>query len=96
LQLSGWRSVLVTPGAFFLVATIIFVSAFGLEALQLLTPDRHARLLDAQVKAAGGVCGIGIGQLAQLAFANPNQARRLIQFSLEGRPLDRIHLSVVA
>jgi hypothetical protein len=45
--------------------------AFGLEALQLLTPDRHARLLDALVKAAGGVCGIGIGQLAQLALRTP-------------------------
>jgi VanZ family protein len=59
------------PRRVFLVATIIFVSAFGLEALQLLTPDRHARLLDALVKAAGGVCGIGIGQLAQLALRTP-------------------------
>jgi VanZ family protein len=59
---------LAYPRRVFLVATIIFISAFGLEALQLLTPDRHARLLDALVKAAGGVCGIGTGQLAQLAL----------------------------
>jgi hypothetical protein len=57
---------LAYPRRIFLVATIILITAFGLEALQLLTPDRHARLLDALVKAAGGVCGIGIGQLAQL------------------------------
>ena len=57
---------LAYPRRVFLVATVILITSFGLEALQLLTPDRHARLLDALVKAAGGVCGIGIGQLAQL------------------------------
>jgi hypothetical protein len=34
----------------------------------LLTADRHARLLDAVVKAAGGVCGVGIVQLVQFAL----------------------------
>jgi VanZ family protein len=59
---------LAYPRRILLVAAIILTSAFGLEALQLLTPDRHARLLDALVKAAGGVCGIGIAQLAQLVL----------------------------
>jgi VanZ family protein len=59
---------LAYPKRVFLVAAIILISPFGLEALQLLTPDRHARLLDAVVKAAGGVCGTGIGQLAQLVL----------------------------
>jgi VanZ family protein len=59
---------LAYPRRVFLVAALILISAFGLEALQLLTPDRHARLLDALVKAAGGVFGIGIGQLAQLVL----------------------------
>ena len=59
---------LAYPKRVFLVAAIILISAFGLEALQLLTPDRHARLLDALVKAAGGFCGIGVGQLTQLAL----------------------------
>lgn len=57
---------LAYPKRIFLVIALILISAFGLEALQLLTPDRHARLFDALVKAAGGVCGVGIGQLAQL------------------------------
>jgi VanZ family protein len=48
------------------VVAIVVGSAIGLEALQLLTPDRHGRLLDAAVKAAGGICGIGISQLAML------------------------------
>jgi VanZ family protein len=45
-----------------LVLAIVLGSAIGLEALQLLTPDRHGRVLDAFVKAVGGVCGIGAGQ----------------------------------
>ena len=59
---------LAYPRRVFLVATLIVIGAFGLEALQLLTPDRHARVLDAVVKAAGGICGIGIGQVAQLVL----------------------------
>jgi VanZ family protein len=59
---------LAYPKRLFLVAAVILISAFGLEALQLLTPDRHGRLLDALVKAAGGICGIGIGQVAQLVL----------------------------
>jgi VanZ family protein len=44
------------------------ISAFGLEAMQLLTPDRHGRLIDAVIKATGGVCGIGISQLGLLVL----------------------------
>ena len=50
------------PNRIFFVFAIVVGSAFTLEALQLLTPDRHGRLLDALVKAAGGICGIGVGQ----------------------------------
>lgn len=57
---------LAYPKRIFLVASIILISAFGLEALQLLTPDRHAHLLDALVKAGGGLCGIAIGQRTQM------------------------------
>jgi VanZ family protein len=66
--LMGLAFGLAYPNRLFLVAAIILGSAFGLEALQLLTPDRHGRLVDALVKAAGGICGIGIGQLAQLVL----------------------------
>jgi hypothetical protein len=41
--------------------------------LQLLTPDRHGRILDALVKAAGGICGIGVGQLGQLVLRTQNR-----------------------
>jgi hypothetical protein len=42
---------------------IVLVAALGFEAIQLLTPDRHARFGDALVKAFGGITGIGIGLL---------------------------------
>jgi hypothetical protein len=36
----------------------IAIAAFGIETLQYLTPDRHARLWDATVKASGGILGV--------------------------------------
>jgi VanZ family protein len=59
---------LAYPKRLLWVAVIVIGSAFVLEALQVLTPDRHGRLLDAAVKAAGGICGIGIGQLTALVL----------------------------
>jgi VanZ family protein len=53
-----------------IIATVIS-SAFTLEALQLLTPDRHGRVLDAIVKAAGGICGIGVGYIVPLLLRDP-------------------------
>lgn len=61
--LAGLAFSLAYPSRVFLVAAIVVGSAFGLEALQLLTPDRHGRMIDALVKAVGGTCGIGAGQL---------------------------------
>lgn len=43
---------------------IVLFVAGGLELAQALTPDRHARLADALVKAAGGVVGVGVGLVA--------------------------------
>ena len=55
---------LAYPSRVLLVAVIVVGAAFGLEALQVLTPDRHGRVIDALVKALGGICGIGVGQMA--------------------------------
>jgi hypothetical protein len=60
---------LAYPNRMLLVVAIVVGSAFGLEALQLLTPDRHGRVLDALMKAAGGICGISAGQLISLLQA---------------------------
>jgi VanZ family protein len=52
------------PTRTLLSVAIVTGSAFALEALQLLTPDRDGRLLDALVKAAGGIFGIAVARLA--------------------------------
>ena len=57
---------LAYPKRLLWVAAIVVGSALGLEALQLLTPDRHGRLLDAAVKTTGGGCGIGISHLGTM------------------------------
>ena len=51
------------PNRILLVVIIVVGAALGLEALQLLTPDRHGRAADAFVKALGGISGICIGQM---------------------------------
>jgi len=61
------------PSRRLLVVAIVVGSAVTLEALQLLTPDRHGRIFDALVKAAGGLCGIGAGQLGQLFLRAQNR-----------------------
>lgn len=69
---------LAYPNRIFFVFAIVLGSAVGLEALQLLTPDRHGRVIDALVKAIGGICGITASQLAHLLLR-----------SLRFRPPDR-------
>ena len=63
----GLAFVLGYPKRTLLIVLVVVGSAFMLEAMQLLTPDRHGRLLDAIVKATGGMCGIGAGRLALLS-----------------------------
>ena len=55
---------LAYPDRLLLVFAIVVGAAFGLEALQLLTPDRHGRAADALIKALGGISGICVGQMA--------------------------------
>jgi VanZ family protein len=54
---------LAYPRRTLLVCLIVFGSAIVLELAQLLTPDRHARVLDALRKLIGGVLGIGFARL---------------------------------
>jgi hypothetical protein len=73
--LMGIAFVLGYPRRTLLILAIAIGSAFTLEALQLLTPDRHGRALDALVKATGGMCGVGIGHLGLFLSAQINRAR---------------------
>jgi VanZ family protein len=47
-----------------LAAFIVVAAAVGLEVAQHLTPDRHGELPDFLEKAAGGLCGVALGQFA--------------------------------
>jgi VanZ family protein len=44
-------------------ASFVIVAAGVLETFQLMTPDRHAHIADAFVKAAGGAFGIAMALL---------------------------------
>ena len=61
--LIGLALALAYPNRILLVVSIVVGAAFTLEALQLLTPDRHARAADALTKALGGISGISVGQV---------------------------------
>lgn len=60
--LMGLAFALAYPNRVLLVVALVVGTAAGLEALQLLTPDRHGRAADAFVKALGGISGISVGQ----------------------------------
>lgn len=57
--------VLAYPNRPVLVILLVVGSAVVLEGLQLLTPDRHGRVVDALMKMAGGACGITLTILAR-------------------------------
>ena len=61
--LMGFAFALAYPNRVLLVVVLVVGAAAGLEAFQLLTPDRHGRGADAFVKALGGISGISVGQV---------------------------------
>ncbi|MGY4478130.1 VanZ family protein [Bradyrhizobium sp. USDA 3364] len=64
----GLAFVLGYPRRTALILFFVVFSAFTLEAMQLLTADRHGRLLDAIVKVAGGLAGVGAGHFILLVL----------------------------
>ena len=73
--LIGLAFTLAYPSRILLVVVIVVGAALGLEALQLLAPDRHARATDALMKSLGGISGICVGQLVYfLIRVKPIQA----------------------
>jgi VanZ family protein len=57
---------LAYPRHAILAAIIVLGGAALLESLQLLTPDRHGRLVDVVAKMAGGGLGIAAGRVILL------------------------------
>ena len=54
----GFLFAIAYPRRLLAIAILVIGCAVALEALQLLTPDRDARLIDLIMKAAGGALGI--------------------------------------
>src|ERR1700674_4367692 len=59
--LVGLAFAVAYPGRAVLVVIIVVGAAVGLEMLEVLTPERHGRVIDALVKALGGFFGISVG-----------------------------------
>jgi hypothetical protein len=61
LAIVGFAFAIAYPRHIILVACLVFVSTVALELLQLATPSRHGRVLDAVVKLSGGGIGLALG-----------------------------------
>ncbi len=57
--------VLAYPRYWLAIIVAGIIAAFGIEALQFLSPTRHPRMMDAAVKAAGAIAG-GLGVFSWL------------------------------
>ena len=58
---AGVLFALAYPRHIWLAGAVVTLSVFGLEALQMLRPDRHGEFHDALIKAVGAVVGLGLG-----------------------------------
>lgn len=77
--LAGFAFALAYPSRILLIVVLVVGAAIGFETLQLLTPDRHGRAVDALAKALGGISGISVGQvLSFLLQLKPVQSDRSV------------------
>jgi hypothetical protein len=63
LAIIGFVFALAYPRHLVLVGTMVLGATALLEALQLVEPSRHGRILDLAVKLLGGGCGFALGWL---------------------------------
>ncbi|WP_337266367.1 VanZ family protein [Oryzifoliimicrobium ureilyticus] len=68
--LTAFLFVIAYPRHWMICAVLIVFSAFGIEALQYLSPSRHAHLHDALVKSAGAVVGSLIGWVSNTVISS--------------------------
>ncbi|MBE7186341.1 MAG: VanZ family protein, partial [Methylobacterium mesophilicum] len=61
---TGVAFALAYPKRWWLLLLLLPVAAFGIEALQFLSPTRHPQLPDATFKAIGAIVGVLFGGLA--------------------------------
>lgn len=71
---TSWRAVRIGLSSSLPEVDVVSVLVvFGLEALQLLTPDRHGHLLDATEKAAGALGAACFVRLIQIFRGDTKQ-----------------------
>jgi VanZ family protein len=58
---AGFLFALAYPHRLKTVAVLLVLGALGIECLQYLSPSRHARLQDADIKALGAFAGVLFG-----------------------------------
>ena len=56
------------PRHVWIAMMVVIGAAFGFEVMQMLAPDRHARIVDAVQKAGGGLFGLGVGWFGAQVF----------------------------
>ncbi|HEY8578089.1 MAG TPA: VanZ family protein [Devosia sp.] len=74
--LCGFLLAAAYPRHIVLVLAVIFVSAISLEALQLITPSRHGRIIDLAAKLVGGSAGVVAGAILGRAILPPQSVNR--------------------
>jgi VanZ family protein len=74
-MLAGLVFALAYPKQWKLVAILLLVGAFAIEFLQYLSPSRHARVHDADVKAIGAAVGLVAGWLINKMRQGKPEAR---------------------
>jgi len=73
---AGFLFVMAYPRRTILVLAIVIGAAVVLEALQLLTPDRHGKFANLVVKASGG--GMGVMSAAFIFFLVRNKSEKSV------------------
>jgi VanZ family protein len=68
LAIVGFAFAIAYPRHIVLVAAVVLGATVMLEALQLLSPSRHGRLVDVAAKLIGAGAGIGTGWLLAKAW----------------------------
>ena len=74
------------PRHLWTVAALVVATAGGVELFQFLSPTRHPHLMDAAVKAAGGMAGLLAGILLHTGTA---RLRMTDQAAIESRQTTR-------
>ncbi|MGV7217938.1 VanZ family protein [Bradyrhizobium sp. UFLA05-112] len=69
---------------------IVVGSAILLEMLQLLTPDRHGRLMDAMTKVAGAASGIMLARVALNSWQAKLRSVPAVSTAFRRREHDRL------